>query len=260
MNKSNFNIENKNIIICGGSGQLGISLIKFLLEEKSNIINLDVFKIKIENPNYKFFKLDVTNEDNVLKVLNKINKKYKKIDILINLFHFKGDRKLKPFDNFFNEFHNYQLKIWKKTLDVNLNGLFIICKHVLKNMLKHKKGIIVNTSSTYGINSPIKSIYGKSGINSPIGYATTKAAIINFTKYIATHYADKNIRANVLSPGGIYNKNQTNYFKKEYNKRTPMNRLANVDEFNETVLYLISDASRYVTGSNLIVDGGWTAW
>ena len=260
MNKSNFNIENKNIIICGGSGQLGISLIKFLLQEKSNIINLDVFKIKIDNPNYKFFKLDVTNEDNVLKVLNKINKKYKKIDILINLFHFKGDRKLKPFDNFFNEFHNYHLKIWKKTLDVNLNGLFIICKHVLKNMLKHKKGIIVNTSSTYGINSPIKSIYGKSGINSPIGYATTKAAIINFTKYIATHYADKNIRANVLSPGGIYNKNQTNYFKKEYNKRTPMNRMANVDEFNESVLYLISDASRYVTGSNLVVDGGWTAW
>jgi NAD(P)-dependent dehydrogenase (short-subunit alcohol dehydrogenase family) len=127
-------------------------------------------------------------------------------------------------------------------------------------MLKHKKGIIVNTSSTYGINSPIKSVYGKSGINSPIGYATTKAAIINFTKYIATHYADKNIRANVLSPGGIYNKNQTNYFKKEYNKRTPMNRMANVDEFNESVLYLISDASRYVTGSNLVVDGGWTAW
>ncbi len=260
MSKDNFNIENKNIIICGGSGQLGSSLINFLLEKRSNIINLDIFNLKINHPNYQFFKVDVAKEKNVLKVLNKINRKYKKIDVLINVFHFKGHRKLKPFDNFFNEFHNYPLKTWKKTIDVNLNGLFIVCQNVLKNMLKNKSGIILNTSSTYGINSPIKSIYGKSGINNPIGYATTKAAIINFTKYIATHYADKNIRANVLSPGGIDNVNQSKYFKREYNKRTPMKRMANVNEFNETVLYLISSASRYVTGSNLVVDGGWTAW
>jgi len=260
MSKNNFSIQNKNIIICGGSGQLGNSLIDFLLDKGSNVINLDIFKLKKENQNYEFFKVDVTNEKNVLKVLNKIKKKYKKIDILINIFHYKGNRNLKPFNNFFNEFHNYPLKIWKKTLDVNLNGLFIICKHILKNMVKNKNGVIVNTSSTYGINSPVKSIYGKSGINNPIGYATTKAAIINFTKYIATHYADKNIRANVLVPGGIKNINQSKSFKREYNKRTPMNRMANVDEFNESVLYLISDASRYVNGSNLVVDGGWTAW
>jgi NAD(P)-dependent dehydrogenase (short-subunit alcohol dehydrogenase family) len=260
MNKDNFDIKNKNIIICGGSGQLGNSLITFLLKKKSKIINLDLFKLDIDDPNYEFFKVDVTNEKNVLKVLQKINTKYKKIDILINIFHFKGDRKLQPFNSFFNEFHDYPLKTWKKTLDVNLNGLFIICKHVLKNMLKHKKGVIVNTSSTYGINSPVKSIYGKSGINNPIGYATTKAATINFTKYIATHYANKNIRANVLVPGGIDNIKQTKYFKKEYCKRTPMNRMADVDEFNESILYLISNASRYVTGSSLIVDGGWTAW
>ncbi len=260
MNKNNFSIENKNIIICGGSGQLGESLIKFLLEKKSNIINLDMFKLKLNHPNYYFFKVDITNEKNVIKVMNKLNSKFKKIDILINVFHFKGDRKLKPFDNFFSEFHNYPLKIWKKTIDVNLNGLFIICKYVLKHMIKNKKGIIVNTSSTYGINSPIKSIYGKSGINNPIGYSTTKGAIINFTKYIATHYADKNIRANVLIPGGIKNVNQTKSFRKEYSKRTPMKRMANVEEFNESVLYLISDASKYVTGSNLVVDGGWTAW
>jgi NAD(P)-dependent dehydrogenase (short-subunit alcohol dehydrogenase family) len=260
MSKNNFDIKNKNIIICGGSGQLGNSLIKFLLEKKSNVINLDKFEKNFNNPNYKFFKVDITNEQSVIKILNKITKRYKNIDILINVFHFKGDRKLKPFDNFFSEFHNYPLKTWKKTLDVNLNGLFIICKYVLKNMLKNNKGIIVNTSSTYGINSPVKSIYGNSGINNPIGYATTKAAIINFTKYIATHYAEYNIRANTLSPGGIINSNQSKNFIKEYKKRTPMKRMANVEEFNETILYLISDASRYVTGANLIVDGGWTAW
>ena len=260
MNKDNFDIVKKNIIICGGSGQLGKSLISFLLEKKANVINFDIFKLKVDNPNYQFFKTDLTDEKNVIKILRKINIKYKKIDILINIFHYKGNRNLKPFNNFFNEFHNYPLEIWKKTIDVNLNGLFIICKHVVKNMIKHNYGVIVNTSSTYGVNSPVKSIYGNSGINNPIGYATTKAAIINFTKYIATHYADKNIRANVLVPGGIDNINQTKYFKKEYKKRTPMNRMANVEDFNESILYLISDASKYVTGSNLVVDGGWTAW
>jgi len=260
MIKNNFDISKKHILVCGGSGQLGTSLIKFLLDKNAKIINFDKYKINIIHPNYKFCKINITSEKDVIKKIKSLKKEYKKIDILINLFHFKGSTKLEPFNSFFNDFHNYPLKIWKETLNVNLNGLFIICKNVIKIMLENKKGIILNTSSTYGINSPVKSIYGKSGINSPIGYATSKAAIINFTKYIATHYADKNIRANTLSPGGINNKNQSKSFKKQYNIRTPMGRMADVDEFNESVLYLISDASRYVTGTNLVVDGGWSAW
>jgi NAD(P)-dependent dehydrogenase (short-subunit alcohol dehydrogenase family) len=260
MSKNYFDISKKNIIICGGSGQLGVPLIKYLLDKDANIINLDIINAKINNKNYDFYKVDVSKEISVSKTISLLIKKYRKIDILINLFHFKGDQKLKPFCSFFNEFHNYPTAIWKKTIDINLNGLFYVCKHVLKNMLKNKKGVIVNTSSTYGINSPVKYIYGKSGINNPICYTTTKAAIINFTKYIATHYGDSNIRANTLSPGGIKNNNQSKYFVNQYKKRTPMQRMANADEFNESVLYLISDASRYVTGSNLVVDGGWTAW
>lgn len=260
MYKDNFQIKNKNILICGGSGQLGLSLIKFLLKKEAKIYNFDISNINIKHKNYVFRKVDVSNESLFIKTFKNLINKNTHIDILINLFHFKGGKKLKPFNKFFNQFHNYPTKIWKKTLDVNLNGLFIVCKHVLRNMLKSKKGIILNISSTYGINSPNKNIYGNSGINNPIGYATSKAAIINFTKYIATHYADKNIRANVLSPGGIKNKNQTKTFIKEYSKRTPMQRMANEDEFNETILYLISDASRYVTASNFVVDGGWTAW
>ena len=260
MQKDNFDIKDKNILICGGSGQLGISLIKFLLGKEARIFNFDISNIKIKHKNYFFRSVDVTNEKKFIKNLKDINKEYSKIDILINLFHFKGGKQLKPFNKFFNQFHNYPTKIWKKTLDVNLNGLFIVCKHILKSMLKNKKGVILNISSTYGINSPNKNIYGNSGINNPIGYTTSKAAIINFTKYIATHYADKNIRANILSPGGIKNNNQSKAFVKEYSKRTPMKRMAHDDEFNETILYLISDASRYVTGSNVVVDGGWTAW
>ena len=126
--------------------------------------------------------------------------------------------------------------------------------------MRQKKGNIINVSSTYGIVSPNKNIYGKSGINNPIGYSTTKGAIINFTKYIATHYSDYNIRANVISPGGVKNSMQSKEFVKNYNKNTPLQRLAEPWEYNEAFLFLASDASSYMTGANLIVDGGWTAW
>ena len=127
-------------------------------------------------------------------------------------------------------------------------------------MKKRGKGSIVNFSSTYGINSPKHHIYGKSKINSPISYATTKSAIINFSKYLATYYGKENIRVNVISPGGIENKGQSNEFKKNYNLNTPMNRLAKAHEFNEVVQVLLSDASSYMTGANISIDGGWTAW
>ncbi|MGH2648427.1 MAG: SDR family oxidoreductase, partial [Ginsengibacter sp.] len=121
------------------------------------------------------------------------------------------------------------------------------------------QGVIVNVSSTYGNVSPNKSIYGNSGINSPVAYATSKAAIINLTRYIATHLADENIRANVLSPGGVFN-NQSEEFLKNYTNLTPLKRMANAEDYQGAILYMMSDASKYMTGANLIVDGGWTAW
>ncbi len=120
-------------------------------------------------------------------------------------------------------------------------------------------GVIVNISSTYGNVSPNKSIYGKSGINSPVAYATSKAAIINLTRYLATHLAEYNIRANVLSPGGVFN-NQSEEFLDNYKALTPLRRMANAEDYQGAILYMMSDASKYMTGANLIVDGGWTAW
>ena len=127
-------------------------------------------------------------------------------------------------------------------------------------LIKNKNSVILNTSSTYGKVAPNPKIYGNSGINSPIGYATTKAGIIGFTKYIATHYNHYGLRANVLVPGGVENKNQTKNFKNKYSSLTPLNRLALKSEYKEAILFLVSDASSYMTGSELVIDGGWTAW
>ncbi len=124
---------------------------------------------------------------------------------------------------------------------------------------KNKGGVIVNISSTYGNVSANKSIYGDSGINSPVAYGTSKAALINFTRYLATHLADQNIRANCLSPGGVFN-NQSEEFISNYTRLTPLGRMAEAEDYQGAILFLMSDASRYMTGANLIVDGGWTAW
>ena len=258
-----FSIKNKNIVIFGGSGQIGQNVIDYFLDLDANIFNCDISDIRkkkiTSKKNYSFYKIDLNEKQQVDVIFNNQLKK-NRIDCLINLFHFKGNRNLAPKNSFFEPFHKYNYADWSDTININLNSLFLICKNTLNIMMRQRKGNIINVSSTYGIVSPNKKIYGKSGINNPIGYSTTKGAIINFTKYIATHYSDYNIRANVISPGGVKNKMQSNEFVKNYSQNTPLKRLAKPWEYNEAFLFLASDASSYMTGSNLIVDGGWTAW
>jgi len=197
----------------------------------------------------------------LLKKVLKVLKKWKKVDVLVNFTHYKGNsNSLEPGANFFSPLEDYPFEEWKKTLDVNLNGLFLVTQIFGKQMIKQNYGVIINTASTYGMVSPRKDIYGDSGINSPVGYATTKSAIINFTRYVATHWAKYGIRANVISPGGIGNDNQSKSFKKLYKKNTPLNRMASDKDFNGALVFLASDESSYMTGSNLVIDGGWTAW
>ena len=132
-------------------------------------------------------------------------------------------------------------------------------KHAIPIFKKNNKGVIVNISSTYGVVSPNKDIYGDSGINSPVAYASSKSAILNLTRYVATHYAEYNIRCNTLTPGGVYN-NQSQEFIENYQSRVPLNKMANATDYQGAIAFLISNASNYMTGSNLIVDGGWCSW
>jgi gluconate 5-dehydrogenase len=260
---SRFIIADKIAVVVGGSGQLGSKTVEVLLDAGCKVLNIDLAaNLSIKNKiNYSYFKLDITKEKEVKKIALVIYKKFKKIDILINHSHYKGNKKkLVPFHNFFSSIEDYPYKIWRKTIEVNINGLFLCTKYFLPLLLKNKNSVILNTSSTYGKVSPNKNIYGNSGINSPASYGTSKFAIIGFTKYLACHYADKGLRANVIIPGGIRNENQNKEFIRKYSKVTPMKRLSESHEYKETILYLVSDASSYVTGAEMIIDGGYTAW
>ena len=266
-----FDLSEKHVAIFGGSGQIGINTTEILLDAGANVRVFDVisetsFQKKFNDNMSSFFEsgklsyvqIDITNEDSVKNSSDLYA--VTGIDVIINHVHYKGSpEELIPNGDFFKNLENYSFDIWKKTLDVNLNGLFLITKYFGEKMISSGGGVLVNTSSTYGLVSPKSEIYGDSGINSPISYATTKSAILNFTKYVA-HWSKHNIRANCLSPGGVSNVNQSKEFIEAYESHTPLKRMAKPSDYKGALLFLCSDASSYMTGSNLIVDGGWTAW
>ncbi len=156
----------------------------------------------------------------------------------------------------------YPLEAWQQSLDVNLSGAFLASQAVVGQMLKQGGGVIVNICSTYGLVGPDQRIYqrdGKQKEYKPVDYSVTKAGILGLTRYLAAYYGRQNIRVNALTPGGVANE-QDEEFKQAYSARTVLGRMANNDEMNAAMLFLASDASSYMTGANLVVDGGWTAW
>ncbi|MCE5208974.1 MAG: SDR family oxidoreductase, partial [Chloroflexi bacterium] len=161
-----------------------------------------------------------------------------------------------------NTFEDYPLAMWQQALDVNLTGLFLCAQSAAVPMLKQGAGSMIFICSTYGLVGPDQRIYERPGQPKqykPVYYSVTKAGVLGLTRYIATYYAGKNIRANSLTPGGVYN-GHDELFEKNYSARTVLGRMAHLDEMSGALLFLASDASSYMTGSNLVVDGGWTAW
>lgn len=261
---------NKNIIITGALGLLGKPLTLELAEKGNNVIMLDI-KSKDELKRYKNFSLvkdrlnyikcDVSNIKNVKKVDNFLKKKFQKIDILINAAAITDAVEGKK-DPTKSMFENYTIKNWNKSILGNLNSMFICSQVFGKRMIKYKKGSIINISSTYGIVGPDQSIYkNKKNKNlffkSP-SYPTSKGAVISFTKYLAAYWGDKGIRVNCVSPGGIKN-NQNKEFIKRYSEKTILGKMAETKDIIGIIKFLCTEESSYITGSNIVVDGGWTA-
>ena len=199
-----------------------------------------------------FYTVDITKKESVEKALQSVIAAWGVPSALIN----SAAIDFPPTQNK-TAFEDYPLAEWQKTLDVNLTGTVICCQVVGGAMAKRGHGSIVNIGSTYGLVSPDQRIY--KNFLKPVSYSVTKSGILNLTRYLATYWADKNIRVNTLTPGGIKTDQDLDFID-EYEKRVPLGRMARKDEYNAAVLFLASDASSYMTGANLIIDGGWTAW
>ena len=260
-----YNLKEKVFIVTGGSGFVGNNLLKNLSLLGAKVASIDIAKPKLKMKNVHYFYCDITNEKSVKECIRNIEKKFKTIDSLINLASLAAPDMNKNKKLFFKDFANYDFDAWKKSIDINLNGIFLVTKHVIKNMKRNRKGSIVNVSSDLSVISPDHNLYRPNkknnykgvNFNTPISYSVTKTGILGFTRYLATLLSKYTIRVNTISPAGIYN-NQSASFVKELAKRIPLGRMARVQEVNNAIIFLSSDASSFVTGTNFIVDGGRT--
>lgn len=261
-----YDMNGKVVVITGATGRLGRYYADILSELGAHTVLFDLDQKACEDYAGELAKkhgtkpfgmaLDISKKKSVFAAIDEVIKRYDRIDVLINN---AAAQQLTVFEGKLHEFEEFPLEVWQSNLDVNLTGAFLCCQAVGKQMVKQNSGVILNIGSVYGVVGCDQRIYGSSGINSSIAYATTKSGILNFTRYLASYWQGKNIRVNCLSPGGVAN-NQAGEFLENYEYRTMLKRMANLDDLGSAVLYLVSDASRWVTGFNMVVDGGWTAW
>jgi len=268
---SQFDLRGKVAIVTGGTGILGQHFCAGLAESGANIAVVDLLadeahelaQILIEKYGVKAIGCgcDVSDTISVQAMVAEVVTEFGEINILHNNAAAKSD----DLDAFFAPFEEYSLDQWRKIMAVNLDGMFLIAQAVGRQMLKQGKGgSIIQTASIYGVMAPDQRIYEGSfyldrEINTPAVYTASKAAIVGLTKHLASYWALYNIRVNTLTPGGTES-GQNEEFNKRYSARVPMGRMANADEMVGALLYLASDASSYVTGQNIIVDGGLNCW
>lgn len=261
-----YNLKDRVIALTGATGKLGRFYTEILSELGANVVildlDLDVCNQLAEQVAKKYateplaIALDVADKDQVISSFEQIADKYSRLDVLINN---AAALQVTFVEGSLVEFEDFPIEVWQKNLDVNLTGAYLCSQQAGKQMIKHGTGCILNIGSVYGVVACDQRIYGNSKLNSSVAYATTKSGLVNFTRYLASYWQGKNIRVNCLSPGGVFN-NQSEEFVQNYESRTMLKRMATPDDLGSALLYLVSDASRWVTGFNLVVDGGWTAW
>jgi NAD(P)-dependent dehydrogenase (short-subunit alcohol dehydrogenase family) len=264
-----FSLEGKTAIVTGALGLLGKHHCFTLSEAGANIIACDLNENDCNGLVEMLFTdsmglyLDVTDPDSITEANKKIIKEFGHIDILVNNAALNDMFENPAASTELSKFENYPLSMWKKSLDVNITGVFLCSQIFGKEMVKQKNGSIINIASTYGIVAPDQSLYkdeeGNQTFYKPPAYSTAKGAVISFTQYLAAYWGKENIRVNALSPGGVRNF-QEDFFISNYSKRTPLNRMADPYDYKGAIIFLASEASSYMTGANLVVDGGWTIW
>lgn len=260
-----FDLTGKVALITGGAGLLASEHAIALAEYGAKIIISDLNLVVCEEKAAELRKdgfeveallLDVTSKESWSSLVEQIVQKYGRIDILINNAGFTNQSKTSSFDK---SFENFPLEDWNAIMNVNLTGTFLGCQVVGSQMLKQQKGSIINIASLYGVVSPNHKMYPGTGISQPVAYSVSKHGVVSLTKYLATLWAEKGIRVNSLTPGGIWN-GHDGLFLERFKNLNPIGRMSDKSELRGGIVYLASEASSHVIGHNLIIDGGWTAW
>lgn len=267
-----FSLKGRAAIVTGGAGLLGVEFCRTLGQAGALVLVADLNaeaayraaeSLRTEGLTALHAAVDVTQPESVQAMVEACVEEFGSLDVIVNSAAMDPKFDASQAGKHTNAFEDYPLEMWRQALDVNLTGVFLCCQAAARQMVAQGgRGSIINICSTYGLVPPDQRIYEKPGQPKqfkPAFYTATKAGVLGLTKYIAAYYAGTQIRANCLTPGGVYN-NHDETFVRNYSYRTIMGRMAQRDEMNGALLFLASDASSYMTGGNVVVDGGWTVW
>lgn len=266
--RNQFNLDNRVVVLTGGAGILGQRMAMALAVHGARLALIDrdakrveeaVAKVHAEVPgaSVRGQVCDITQREQLQALHDRVSKELGPIDVLINNAAAKSA-------NFFEPFATFPIDDWDEVMDVNVKGVMLGCQVIGSAMAERGNGSIINTLSIYGIVAPDQRIYEGSiyegrAINTPAVYSASKAAVWGLTRYLAAYWGDQGVRVNAITPGGVFS-GQNETFVQRYSARVPMGRMALQDEMSGAVVYLASDASSYVNGHNIVVDGGLTVW
>lgn len=270
--RDQFDLSGRTAIVTGGGGILGQGFCEVLAAHGANVAVFDVneaaaaktveaIKQSASKARTIAVACDVSSAGSVAAAVARVVKEFGGIDIL----HNNAATKTGNLADFFAPFEEYTIDTWREIMGVNIDGMFLMAQAAGRQMLAQGRGgSIIQTASIYGVVAPDQRIYEGSqyldrAINTPAVYSTSKAAVIGLTKYLAAYWGAHGIRVNTLTPGGVES-GQNDVFSRKYSARVPLARMARADEMQSALLFLASDASSYMTGQNLVIDGGLTCW
>jgi NAD(P)-dependent dehydrogenase (short-subunit alcohol dehydrogenase family) len=252
-----FDLAGRTVVVAGGAGLIGTALCEGLAEHDATVIVADSATARGERlaaelgSDGHFVETDTTDEESVLDAIGTVVDTYGRIDTFVNCSYPRNESYGQPYEE-------VTVEDWRENVDLHLNSYFLAAHAVSRIMVDQASGgSIVNFGSTYGVQAPDFSVYEGTDMTSPVEYAAIKGGVLNLTRYLASYLGTEGVRVNAISPGGVFDE-QDPVFVERYEKRTPLERMAKPDDFKGPVVFLASDASAYVTGHNLRVDGGWT--
>jgi NAD(P)-dependent dehydrogenase (short-subunit alcohol dehydrogenase family) len=263
-----FSLHNKTAIVTGALGLIGQKHCEALALAGANVVVADINEKRSKEfalalgEQHLGIGIDVTNKASVKDALNTTIAKYGSIDILVNNAAINDMFENPALAKDLSAFENYPLDVFQRSLDVNITGVFLCSQVFGSAMAEQGSGSIINIASTYGMVGPDQTIYrnecGEQTFYKSAAYPVTKGAVINFTRFLAAYWGEKGVRVNTLSPGGVEN-GQNEFFIHNYTSKTLLGRMAKANDYQGALIFLASEASAYMTGANLVVDGGWTA-
>ena len=264
-----FSLAGKTAVVTGANGLLGLQHVHALADAGANVVVADLDEqvcreTAVSLPTASIgVQMNVTDSDSIQNAIDQVLKKFGQVDVLVNNAAINDMFESPALAAEQSRFEQYPLAMWQKSIDVNLTGVFLCCQIIGPHMVENGGGSIINIASTYGLVAPDQSLYqqpdGTQKFYKSPAYPATKGAVVNFTRFLAAYWGNAGVRVNTLSPGGVQN-GQDDYFIQSYAHRTPLQRMAQPTDYRGAIVFLASAASNYMTGANLVVDGGWTAW